>query len=118
MSAEPAAAPTAQPEASAREPRGDFAVVGTLIPYLRPFARRIALALALIVAAKLLLLLVPLVLKRIVDQLALKPTVALLPVALLVSYGAARIGATFFTEVRQVVFARVMARVSRRVTLR
>jgi ABC-type transport system involved in Fe-S cluster assembly fused permease/ATPase subunit len=99
-------------------PRGDLAVIGTLLPYLRPFAARIGLALALIVAAKLLLLLVPVVLKRIVDQLALRPSVALLPVALLLSYGAARIGATFFTEVRQVVFARVMARVSRRVTLR
>jgi ABC-type multidrug transport system fused ATPase/permease subunit len=72
----------------------------------------------MILLAKLLLLLVPLVLKRIVDQLALKPSLALVPVALLVSYGAARIGNTLFTELRQVVFAPVMARVSRRVTLR
>jgi predicted naringenin-chalcone synthase len=42
----------------------------------------------LIIAAKSTLLLVPVVLKRIVDQLALRPSAALLPVALLVSYGA------------------------------
>ncbi|TMQ73031.1 MAG: ABC transporter ATP-binding protein/permease [Candidatus Eisenbacteria bacterium] len=100
------------------EGRGDLAVVATLVPYLRPYALRIAFALALILIAKLLLLLVPVMLKRIVDQLELKPSLVLLPVALLVSYGAARIGVTLFTELRQVVFARVMARVSRRVTLR
>src|SRR5258705_13686170 len=98
--------------------RGDLAVVATLVPYLRPYARRIGLALALIVAAKLLHLLVPVALKRMVDQLEVKPSLALLPVALLLSYGAARVGVTMFTELRQVVFARVMARVSRRVTLR
>ncbi len=104
--------------ATAPEPRGDLAVVATLVPYLRPYAGRIGLALALIIAAKLLHLLVPVALKRIVDQLEVKPSLALLPVALLLSYGAARIGVTLFTELRQVVFARVMARVSRRVTLR
>ena len=41
----------------------------------------------------------------------------MLPVALLVAYGASRLSVTLFTELRQVVFARVMARVSRRVTL-
>jgi ATP-binding cassette subfamily B protein len=93
-------------------------VVGVLLPYLRPYLGRIALALALIIAAKLLHLLVPVALKKIVDQLEVEPSLALLPVALLLAYGSARIGVTLFTELRQVVFARVMARVSRRVTLR
>jgi ATP-binding cassette subfamily B protein len=115
----------AAPEAESRradlggqEERGDIAVLRTLLPYLRPYSRRIASALALLVAAKLLLLLVPIVLKQIVDRLALKPSPLVVPVALLVSYGAARIGNTLFTELRTVVFAPVMARVSRRVTLR
>jgi len=72
----------------------------------------------MILLAKLVLLLVPVVMKLIVDRLAPKPSLLLMPVALLVSYGAARIGTTLFTELRQVVFAPVMARVSRRVTLR
>ncbi len=114
-------APGADPtlaDAPAREPRGDLAVVGTMIPYLRPYAARIAVALALIVAAKLLHLLVPVALKHIVDRLDVEPSLMMLPVALLLAYGSARIGVTIFTELRQVVFARVMARVSRRVTLR
>src|SRR5262249_34612084 len=100
-----------------RELRGEFAVLGTLLPYLRPYSLRISLALAMILLAKLFLLLVPVVLKRIVDQLALKPSLVLVPAALLLSYGAARIGNTLFTELRQVVFAPVMARVSRRVAV-
>ncbi len=111
-------ADSARADAPAREPRGDLTVVATLVPYLRPYAGRIGLALALIIAAKLLHLLVPVALKQIVDSLDVKPSLVLLPVALLLSYGAARIGVTLFTELRQVVFARVMARVSRRVTLR
>src|SRR5262245_61490778 len=92
---------SARADARAREPKGDFAVVATLLPYLRPYFARIGAALALIIAAKLSLLLVPVLLKRIVDQLDLKPSLGLLPVALLVSYGAARVGTTLFTELRQ-----------------
>ena len=41
-----------------------------------------------------------------------------LPIALLIAYGGARVGVTLFTELRQVVFARVMARASRQITLK
>ncbi len=97
--------------------RGDLGVIASLLPFLRPYLGRIALALALIVAAKLTNLGVPLVLKHIVDGLNVEPSLMLLPVGLLLAYGAARIGTTLFTELRQVVFARVMARASRQVTL-
>ncbi len=98
--------------------RGDFTVVRELIPYLRPYIGRITLALLLIVAAKLANLVVPFVLKAIVDQLNVEPSLLVLPVALLLAYGAARISVTLFTELRQVVFARVMARASREITLK
>ncbi|KFX69598.1 metal ABC transporter permease [Pseudomonas taeanensis MS-3] len=98
--------------------RGDFAVVAELLPYLRPYVGRIALALVLIVAAKLVNLYVPVALKQIVDGLNVEPSLLLLPVGLLLAYGAARIGVTLFNELRQVVFARVMARTSRQVTLK
>ena len=94
----------------ARDARSDFAVVAALLPYLRPYSGRIAVALVLVLAAKLVNLLVPVALKRIVDELDVEPSLLLVPVALLLSYGAARIGVTLFTELRQVVFARVMAR--------
>jgi ABC-type transport system involved in Fe-S cluster assembly fused permease/ATPase subunit len=98
--------------------RGDFAVVAELLPYLRPYLGRIALALGLIVAAKLVNLYVPVALKLIIDGLNVEPSLLLLPVGLLLAYGAARIGVTLFNELRQVVFARVMARTSRQVTLK
>lgn len=98
--------------------RGELAVIGDLLPYLRPYLGRIVVALGLVVAAKLLNLLVPILLKDIVDGLNVEPSLLLLPVGLLLAYGAARIGVTLFTELRQVVFARVMARTSRQVTLR
>ena len=98
--------------------RSDLAVVTGLLPYLRPYAGRVLFALGLVFAAKLLNLYVPFGLKQIVDGLNVEPSLMLLPVGLLLAYGASRIGVTLFTELRQVVFARVMARTSRQVTLR
>ncbi|HWM27380.1 MAG TPA: ABC transporter ATP-binding protein/permease [Woeseiaceae bacterium] len=93
-------------------------MVRELLPYLRPYLGRITLALLLIVAAKLANLTVPFVLKGIVDQLNVEPSLLMMPVALLLAYGAARVGVTLFTELRQVVFARVLARASREITLK
>ncbi len=98
--------------------RGDLSVVRDLLPYLRPYIGRITLALFLVVLAKLANLVVPFVLKEIVDQLNVEPSLLVLPVALLIAYGASRISVTLFTELRQVVFARVMARASREITLK
>ena len=41
-----------------------------------------------------------------------------MPLLLLVAYGALRLSASLFQELRQIVFARVMARTSRKITLR
>src|SRR5262245_39721638 len=95
--------------------RGDMAVVGTLLPYLRPYLGRITLSLGLIVGSKLAALLVPLALKAMVDRLNVERSLLLLPVGMLLAYGASRIGVTLFTETRQVVFARVLARASRQI---
>jgi ATP-binding cassette subfamily B protein len=99
--------------------RSEAQVIRDLLPFLKPFVGRISLALALVVAGKLANLVVPMLLKRLVDGLTVTPAhlVLALPVALLLAYGASRLSVTLFTELRQVVFARVMARVSRRVTL-
>ena len=117
----PSEAPVELPISVARPPsaRSEAQVIRDLLPFLKPFLGRIALALALVVAGKLANLVVPMLLKKLVDGLTVTPGHALLalPVALLVAYGASRLSVTLFTELRQVVFARVMARVSRRVTL-
>ena len=108
-------APVARPATA----RSEWQVVRDLLPFLKPYSGRIGLALALVIAGKLANLTVPMVLKRLVDGLgvARAELILVLPVALLVAYGASRLSVTLFTELRQVVFARVMARVSRRVTL-
>jgi ATP-binding cassette subfamily B protein len=105
------------PVARAASARRESEVVRALLPYLTPYAGRIVGALGLIVLAKLANLLVPYAMKLLVDRLNVEPSLLVLPVALLVAYGTARIGTTLFQELRQVVFARVMARASRRITL-
>ncbi|HYV20249.1 MAG TPA: ABC transporter ATP-binding protein/permease [Verrucomicrobiae bacterium] len=107
--------PAAGQAAKQPDARGDLAVVGALLPYLRPYWVRISVSLLLILAAKLAVLFVPLTLKGIVDRLNVAPSLLALPVALLLAYGAARVGTTLFTEMRQVVFARVMARAARHI---
>ncbi len=113
----PPAAPHSDsaPKADPHEDR--WQAVRTLLPYLRPHVARIGLALALVVAAKLANLVVPMVLKQLVDGLSIRDLAIGMPIALLLAYGASRLLVTLFTELRQVVFARVMARVARQVAL-
>ena len=93
-------------------------MVAELLPYLKGHLPRISLALGLILCAKLANMLVPIALKKIVDDLGLEPSLRTVPIAFLIAYGASRVGVTLFTELRQVVFARVMARASREITLK
>ncbi len=106
-----------EPVARPSTARSESQVVRELLPFLKPYWGRITLALAMVLVGKFANLFVPLVLKRLVDGLGVQPSLLVLPVALLIAYGASRLAVTLFTELRQVVFARVMARVSRRVTL-
>jgi ATP-binding cassette subfamily B protein len=73
------------------------------------------------VAAKLANIGVPLVLKQLVDALDLKSgdprALLVVPVALLLAYGALRVSVTLFTELREFVFYPVAARVARKVAL-
>ena len=106
-----------EPVARPATARSESQVVRELLPFLKPYWGRISLALAMVLVGKLANLVVPMVLKGLVDGLGVRPTPLVFPVALLIAYGASRLSTTLFTELRQVVFARVMARVSRRVTL-
>ncbi|MGL4576574.1 MAG: metal ABC transporter permease, partial [Burkholderiaceae bacterium] len=85
----------------ARE-RSDFAVIGTLLPYLWAWKWRVVFALTCLIAAKFANVGVPLILKGIVDALTL-PTDKLLltvPIALIIAYGVARLMTSVFTELR------------------
>ena len=102
-------------------PRSDWSTLKKLIPYVWQWRWRVAVALSFLVAAKLANVGVPLVLKQLVDALSLKPgdpaAVLVVPVALLLGYGALRLSITLFTELREFLFYPVAARIARRVSL-
>ena len=97
--------------------RGDWSTVRMLLPYLLEFKVRVALALTLLILAKLANVGVPLLLKEIVDALDKPSTVLMVPVFLVVGYGVLRLCSTLFGEVRDAVFAKVTQRAIRRVAL-
>ncbi|MDQ2735258.1 MAG: ABC transporter ATP-binding protein/permease, partial [Pseudomonadota bacterium] len=118
LSAPPAAAPSSAREAP---PKSDWRTLRKLVPYVWQWRWRVLVALACLVAAKLANIGVPLLLKHLVDALSLKPGDArgllVVPVALLVGYGALRLSITLFTEAREFLFYPVAARIARRVSL-
>jgi ATP-binding cassette subfamily B protein len=98
----PAAVPASAAE---KAPKSDWRTLGKLLPYVWQWRWRVLVALACLVAAKLANIGVPLVLKSLVDALALKPgdpqSVLVVPVAILVGYGLFRLSITLFTELRE-----------------
>ena len=108
------------PAPSDRAARGDWQTVRTLLPYLLAYKGRVFLALACLIAAKLANVGVPLVLKQIVDSLTLsrQGQLLVLPLALLVAYGALRLSTTAFTELREFLFVKVAQRAVRTIALK
>lgn len=98
--------------------RNDWKTIRTLLPYLWEFRWRVALALALLLLAKVANVAVPLALKHIVDALDKPRPEIVLPVAFLLGYGALRFASTLFGELRDAVFAKVTQRAIRRVALK
>src|SRR6187402_1207696 len=113
--------PAAPASAAEKAPKSDWRTLGKLLPYVWQWRWRVGVALACLVAAKLANIGVPLVLKHLVDALTLEPgdprAVLVVPVALLLAYGALRISITLFTELREFLFYPVGARIARRVSL-
>ena len=101
-------------------PRGDMETLKSLLPYLWPGARpdlraRVVVSMAFLMVAKGITVAVPVVLKYAVDALnaplpdqhALAVGLAAVPLALLLAYGLARIGALAFKELQAAIFANV-----------
>ncbi len=101
----------------AKRPRSEWHALASLLPYLWEFRGRVLIALALLVAGKLANVGVPLVMKEIVDRLSMERALITVPFLLLVGYGVLRFSNTLFTELRELVFAKVEYRAVRRVTL-
>ncbi len=109
----------APPDAGAA---ADGATLKKLLPYLWEYRWRVAVALAFMVAAKLANVGVPLLLKELVDRMTIPPgdprALLVVPVGLIVAYGALRLSTSLFTELRELVFARATEGASRSISLR
>jgi ATP-binding cassette subfamily B protein len=101
--------------------RGDWRVIRDLLPYLLEYKFRVAIALTCLVMAKVTNLGIPILMKRLIDALNIKATspeiLLVVPVGLLLAYGALRISASLFTELREALFARVTQNAVRKVAL-
>lgn len=96
----------------------DWRVFKRLIPYLFAFRKRIAIALMCLVAAKIATVAIPFILKHIIDKLNTTESVlTYIPLALLLSYGAARFAIVLFGELRDMLFGRVTESVMRKIGL-
>lgn len=98
---------------------GNWQVLFSLVPYFTEFPLRIGLAMVFLVAAKAATVLLPIAMKHIVDSLdpSTNPVVVV-PVALLLGYGALRLATIVFGEIRDTIFGRVTERAMRRIGLK
>ncbi|MCU7906170.1 MAG: ABC transporter ATP-binding protein/permease [Candidatus Thiodiazotropha sp. (ex Epidulcina cf. delphinae)] len=99
--------------------RRDFHNLRNMLPFLWEYRGRALFALSCLVLAKLANVGIPLVLKEIVDGLERGDKALLvLPLFLLLGYGALRLSSTLFNELRDAVFARVRYRAMRNLSSR
>jgi len=111
--AAPAGAPVAQ--------RSDWATLAKLLPYLWQYRWRVGIALTFLVSAKVANVGVPVLLKSLVDSLSIKASdphaLLVVPVGLVVAYGALRLMTSLFTELRELIFAKATEGTSRSISL-
>lgn len=99
----------------------DWKVIANLLPYLWSFKGRVSLALTCLIAAKVANLGVPILLKELIDAMTVSSTAKALlvvPIALIAAYGLLRLSASLFTELRELLFARVTESAVRTIALK
>ena len=102
------------------ESRINWRIIFHLIPYLLESRNRVLLALLCLVLAKGAILLIPFLLKYLVDSLDAQNIQNLAPTVLfgmVIAYGAARFSNVFFGELRDTIFGRVSERAMHRIGL-
>ena len=116
-------APTAPatPLSAERPAVSDWLTLQRLFPYLWEYKWRVLAALSFMVLAKLANVGVPLLLKELIDALTPKPDVPqalwVVPLALLLGYGALRLSVSAFTELRELIFAPATQGAARKMAL-
>ncbi len=117
-----AAGATASGTAASPAPvQSDWATLQRLLPYLWQYKWRVIAAIVFMVGAKFANVGVPILLKTLVDAMSLKPgdptALLVVPVGLLVAYGALRLSTSLFTELRELVFAKATQGAARSIAL-
>ena len=101
--------------------RPDRETLKRLFPYLWQYKWRVLAALTFMVGAKVANVSVPILLKNLIDDMSIKPgdpqAVLVVPVALLLVYGALRLSVSAFTELRELVFAKATQGAARQIAL-
>ena len=109
------------PPGASPKQRSDKETVKRLLPYLWTYKWRVFAALTFMVGAKLANVSVPLLLKDLIDAMSFKPNdpqaVLVVPVAMLLAYGALRLSVSAFTELRELVFAKATQGAARQIAL-
>ena len=114
--------PVSSSRADAAE-RSDLATLRALLPYLWPVGEwdmraRVFLAIVCMISAKIAVVYVPILFKEAIDSLpVLVKAGAVLPLGLILAYGAARVASLAFAELRDAVFANVGQRAIRAIGL-
>ncbi len=96
--------------------RNDLYTIKTVLPYLWPkdkksLKARVIIALLLLTIAKIMNVIVPIFLKTAIDHLSVDKNLLLAaPIGFLLAYGASRVLAQAFSELRDAVFSRVAQR--------
>jgi len=92
-------------------PRGDWRTIKSLLPYLLAYKWRVGLALSFLIAAKVANLGVPMVMKRLIDAMNVSPSdpraLLVVPVGIIIGYGLLRLSTSLFSELREILFAKV-----------
>lgn len=101
--------------------RGDWVAIKSLMPYVLSHPTRVAFAMACLILAKFSNIGVPMILKHLIDDLSLSADdprrLLVVPLALIVAYGALRLLGTLFTELREFLFSKVTQNAIRQVAL-
>jgi ABC-type transport system involved in Fe-S cluster assembly fused permease/ATPase subunit len=122
-SVQPMTPPSSSTSMPSRSHRIHWRTLRSTLPYVWPtddwgIRRRVLLALCALVAAKLINVYIPIIYRDAVDMLGgVTSTVIVLPLALMLGYGGARILGVAFEQFREAMFARVTYRAMRRAAL-
>jgi ATP-binding cassette subfamily B protein len=99
----------------------DWATLRRLLPYLLQYKWRVAFALAFMLGAKFANVGVPVLLKNLIDAMAIKPgdpaAVLVVPTGLLLAYGLLRLSTSLFAELRDLVFSKATQGAARSIAL-